>query len=283
MQQYDEIKAIVTKFGKANTRTLSEHLGYHFTRVKVHVNEMVERKILEVCGTELLEDTGDVVDVYRIRRHHVCKASRIKQYTALYHNWKNCENCSAGDMREKIVFGRGNLMASMMLIGDSPSEAEDVSGLPFTGTAGRNLDQVMKSHGFTMNDAFVTNLTCCYNRMYVGDMLIRKATGKEEAKACRPHLEALLDLVYPSVVVFVGDVADKFFGNPIDGLPLVYKGVHFLRSIDPLLLDISDPDFIQNRSIANSHWKRIRRSYDSQTSSADEPNIVWQLPLIVNT
>jgi uracil-DNA glycosylase len=44
-----------------------------------------------------------------------------------------------------VVFGEGNLDASIVLVGEAPGEQETLLGRPFVGKAGKNLDAFLKS------------------------------------------------------------------------------------------------------------------------------------------
>jgi uracil-DNA glycosylase family 4 len=45
------------------------------------------------------------------------------------------------------VFGEGQAAAALMLVGEQPSDKEDLAGRPFVGPAGRLLDRALEQAG----------------------------------------------------------------------------------------------------------------------------------------
>ena len=45
----------------------------------------------------------------------------------------------------QLVFGDGNEDAELLFIGEAPGKNEDIKGLPFVGSAGKFLDEVLES------------------------------------------------------------------------------------------------------------------------------------------
>src|ERR1043166_2110387 len=62
---------------------------------------------------------------------------------ALQEAWSGCRACGLCEERRNIVFGYGNPDASIMIIGEAPGEAEDMTGYPFVGASGQLLDQFL--------------------------------------------------------------------------------------------------------------------------------------------
>ena len=52
-----------------------------------------------------------------------------------------------GQQKPRLVVGRGNPNARLMLIGEAPGAEEDVQGLPFVGRSGQLLSELMIEAG----------------------------------------------------------------------------------------------------------------------------------------
>lgn len=79
-----------------------------------------------------------------------------------------------------------------------------MQGRPFVGSAGKQLESLLKDAGLDRSDVFITNIVKCRppeNR--------RPTTS--EAQACRPFLDRQLSLIRPRMVVLLGDTALKCF------------------------------------------------------------------------
>jgi DNA polymerase len=114
-----------------------------------------------------------------------------------------CTRCALAAGRTTVVFGMGDPTSDLMFVGEGPGAEEDKQGLPFVGRSGKLLDQlVWEEMGLTRDRTYIANVVKCRppnNR----DPL------PEEIAACRPYLEAQLDLIEPKVVVTLGKFAGQ--------------------------------------------------------------------------
>ena len=62
---------------------------------------------------------------------------------------KNCFNCDLSKTRHNVVFGSGSKTSKILFIGEAPGKDEDQSGKPFVGRAGKLLDEIFFSIGFS--------------------------------------------------------------------------------------------------------------------------------------
>ena len=109
--------------------------------------------------------------------------------------FKNCKN---------IVFGKGNIHANILFVGESPGKNEDEQGIPFVGSAGKNLDLLLEKVKLSLDEIYITNILKCRppeNR----DPL------PEEIKAHTPWLIKQIQEMKPKVVCSLGNYATKFF------------------------------------------------------------------------
>lgn len=111
---------------------------------------------------------------------------------------------------KQAVFARGNPKGSILLIGESPGETEDLRGEPFVGQPGQLLDRMLAAAGLA-DQAFMTN-TVFWKPP--GDRL---PTPQEQA-ACAPFLERAFALMQPRAVLLVGAAAAKSVLNTEEGL-----------------------------------------------------------------
>jgi uracil-DNA glycosylase family protein len=118
-----------------------------------------------------------------------------------------CTNCDLYRHATQTVFGEGPAPARVMLVGEQPGDKEDLAGHPFVGPAGRLLDQALDEAGIDRSEAYVTNVVKHFKFTQRGKARIHKKPGAAEVAACRPWLEAELEVVQPEVVVMLGATA----------------------------------------------------------------------------
>jgi uracil-DNA glycosylase len=151
----------------------------------------------------------------------------------------NCRACPLWENATQTVFGEGSKDAEIVLVGEQPGDQEDLAGRPFVGPAGRLLDDALEEAGIDRKLAYVTNVVKHFKWQPRGKRRIHQKPNAAEVAACRPWLEAELDIVKPKVLVCLGATAaqallgrqfrvSKDRGVPVESdlAPVVMATVH---------------------------------------------------------
>ncbi|MGH9176337.1 MAG: uracil-DNA glycosylase [Vicinamibacterales bacterium] len=120
-----------------------------------------------------------------------------------------CRACGRADSRESVVFGAGNPDAALMLVGEAPSATDDATGKPFTGPAGRLLDQLLEEVGIHRRDLWITNLVRCFDGTLKNGRIENRPARAGEIKACSTWLDIELRWVNPAVILAIGAPAAR--------------------------------------------------------------------------
>jgi uracil-DNA glycosylase family 4 len=165
---------------------------------------------------------------------NVYQGDNMARLGNLYNEWSNCQKCDLGNFRPTdsgIVFGNGNPDAKIVIVGEAPGAEEEETGLPFVGSSGRLLNQMLaqvsddtgiqelvkwysKAPRHKDNDTkfqaaindwrndefFVTNAVCCRppeNRTPIPD----------ELEACWERLYNIIYTIDPWIIIAVGKSA----------------------------------------------------------------------------
>ena len=97
-----------------------------------------------------------------------------------------------------------------MLVGEQPGDREDRAGEPFVGPAGDVLSKALEEAGIDRTEAYVTNVVKHFKwTQGRGKRRLHQRPNTEEIGACRPWLEAELEVVKPDVLVCLGATAAK--------------------------------------------------------------------------
>ena len=120
---------------------------------------------------------------------------------------QGCRACELYQGTTQAVFGEGLARAEVMFVGEQPGDREHREGHPFVGPAGRMLDKALEEAGIDRKLAYVTNAVKHFRFEERGKRRIHQRPGSEHIKACRPWLDAELDVVKPRVLVCLGAVA----------------------------------------------------------------------------
>jgi DNA polymerase len=118
-----------------------------------------------------------------------------------------CEGCPLYLRATQTVFGEGRKGAKIMLVGEQPGDQEDQQGRPFVGSAGKLLDRALIDAGIDRAEVYLTNAVKHFKWEERGKRRIHKKPNTGEINACRPWLEAELEVVKPDVVGCLGATA----------------------------------------------------------------------------
>lgn len=127
---------------------------------------------------------------------------------------QSCRGCPLYRDATQAVFGEGLKRARLMLVGEMPGNDEDLQGKPFVGPAGRVLDQALAHARIDRSDAYVTNVVKHFKWQPKGRRRLHKTPNLREISACRPWLDAEIELIRPRVLVCLGATAAKALLGP---------------------------------------------------------------------
>jgi len=150
--------------------------------------------------------------------------------------------------------GEGVTPAEAMLVGEQPGDREDLEGAPFVGPAGRMLDRGLAEAGIDPARVYVTNVVKHFRYRARGKRRIHQKPDAAHVAACRPWLDAELEIVRPRVLVCLGATAAQALvgrhvkvtqdrGRPLDS-PLAE---HVLATVHPSSL-LRAPDEVARQA-----------------------------------
>lgn len=118
-----------------------------------------------------------------------------------------CRACDLWKTGTQTVFGEGAPHAKVLFVGEQPGDKEDLAGKPFVGPAGGVLNKALAAAGIDRDETFVTNAVKHFKWEPRGKRRIHKKPNSIEIAACRPWLNAEIEVVKPQVIVVLGATA----------------------------------------------------------------------------
>ena len=160
-----------------------------------------------------------------------------------------CTACPLHETGTQTVFGEGTSKAEVMFVGEQPGDQEDLQGKPFVGPAGKLLDKALEEAGIDRRQVYVTNVVKHFKWQARGKRRIHQKPNWSEIAACRPWLEAELEVVEPRVLVCLGATAAQALlgrdfrvsrqrGEPVDS----DLAEHVLATVHPSSILRADED-----------------------------------------
>jgi DNA polymerase len=152
-----------------------------------------------------------------------------------------------------LVFGKGNPDAKIMFIGEAPGAQEDRKGIPFVGSAGKELDDLLGSIELTIEDVYIANI------LKYRPPENRNPT-KSEIASHTPFLIEQIKIIQPDVIVTLGNFATKFVlagfshekMDDVDGITRVHgkiKQIKLGRDVFLVLPTYHPAAILYNRSL----------------------------------
>lgn len=185
-----------------------------------------------------------------------------------------CRACGLARLRRNVVVGEGNPRAELVFVGEAPGEEEDLQGRPFVGPAGKLLDRIIQSMGFTRQEVFIANVLKCRPPA-------NRIPRPDEVEACVPFLMRQLKAINPRVICALGAVAAKALLGTAGGGITTLRGkwqrwgtVPVMPTYHPSYL-LRNPDrkrevWEDMKEILRSLGRRVPKARRSGRSTAEE-------------
>lgn len=127
-----------------------------------------------------------------------------KKLEAVNVYWEKHCTCSLREGATQAVPGDGDADAQILFIGEAPGKKEDLGGVPFIGSAGKFLSEMLASIDLRRKDIFITNVVK-YRPPENRD------PSPEEKEACRQWLVDQVKIIDPVLIVTLGRHAMENF------------------------------------------------------------------------
>lgn len=169
--------------------------------------------------------------------HHMDTLEEVSAYVA------NTVLIPLDEQRKNPVFGVGNPMSDLMVIGEAPGADEDNQGEPFVGRAGQLLNKIMGAINFERKEIYIANI-----------LKSRPPNNRDphpdEIAAHIPILYKQITLIQPKVILCVGKTAGNTLLGKSSSLASLrgkfndFYGIPVMVTYHPAAL------------LRNPHWKR---------------------------
>jgi len=127
---------------------------------------------------------------------------------------RTCKGCDLYRDATQTVFGEGPAHAPLMLVGEQPGDAEDRSGHPFVGPAGKLLREALGEAGIDEAGTYITNAVKHFKFVERGKRRIHATPKRIEVVSCMPWLVAEIRALRPRLVVALGATAAQALLGP---------------------------------------------------------------------
>jgi uracil-DNA glycosylase len=158
----------------------------------------------------------------------------------------------------RMVFGKGNPQADLLLIGEAPGAEEDRLGEPFVGRSGQLLTKILQSINFSRDDIYIANI-----------LKHRPPDNRnplpEERDRSLPYLLKQIDLISPKLILCLGKVPTETLLQTKGSLTSLRGIFHSFWDRYEVLLTYHPAYLLRDPNKKRDTWedvKLLRKRYD---------------------
>jgi len=116
----------------------------------------------------------------------------------------DCTKCNFCTTRKKIINGIGPTPTKLMIVGSHPNDEDELRGVPFSGQAGRLIEEALNNACIKKSEVYITYALKCQPS---------KDSIDSEIQICSQYLEDEIYKVKPQIIMALGNVALKYLKN----------------------------------------------------------------------
>jgi len=162
-----------------------------------------------------------------------------------------CVACRLSETRTTVVFGEGDPDAALMVVGEAPGSEEDRTGRPFVGRAGKLLDRLLISVGYSRESVYICNVVKCRPPG-------NRNPQPDEVAACRGFLRLQVELVRPRAILALGNFPAQTLLESREAISRLRGSVHLFGEI-PLVPTYHPAAVLRNPGWIRPVWEDLQR------------------------
>ena len=163
----------------------------------------------------------------------------------------DCQRCSLGKTRTRLVFGVGNPDADLIFVGEAPGRDEDLKGEPFVGKAGQLLTRIIQAIDLSREAIYICNVIKCRPPENRNPL-------PEEIESCEPFLLKQVEAIKPKVICALGKFAAQTLLKteaPISALRGRFHSYHGI----PLMPTYHPAYLLRNPNMKRQVWEDVQK------------------------
>ena len=181
--------------------------------------------------------------------------NKIEKLSKLKKKINSIENCNLKDNSENLVLGDGNIKSPIMIIGETPGEAEDDCGFSFQGEVGPLLKKMLLAIDLDINKIYKTY---SINFRTPED---RKPTTKE-IKRYSPFLKDHVSIIDPKIIILMGSTAMESIINSNNKISVErgkWKEIILKSKTYPLMITYSPSYLLRYPENKKYSWEDLKK------------------------
>ena len=181
--------------------------------------------------------------------------NKIEKLSKLKKKINSIENCNLKDNSKNLILGDGNIKSPIMIIGETPGEAEDNYGFSFQEEVGRLLKKMLLAIDLDINKIYKTY---SINFRTPED---RKPTTKE-IKRYSPFLKDHVSIIDPKIIILMGSTAMESIINSNNKISVErgkWKEIILKNKTYPLMITYSPSYLLRYPENKKYSWEDLKK------------------------
>lgn len=148
-----------------------------------------------------------------------------------------CLLCELAKTRSCALLGYGNKNASLMIIGDAPTEEDENNKQLFSGASGTLLSAMLKAMGFQRQDVYLTNTVKCKTQS-------NQPPSELQSTTCEDYLLRQIQLVQPKLILAMGNIAAQSLLKSKSTMTRLRGQLHYIDGVKAPVLVSYHPTYL---------------------------------------
>ena len=181
--------------------------------------------------------------------------NKMEKLSKLKKKINSIENCNLKDNSKNLILGDGNIKSPIMIIGETPGEAEDNCGFSFQGEVGPLLKKMLLAIDLDINKIYKTY---SINFRTPED---RKPTTKE-IKRYSPFLKDHVSIIDPKIIILMGSTAMESIINSNNKISVErgkWKEIILKNKSYPLMITYSPSYLLRYPENKKYSWEDLKK------------------------
>ena len=211
----------------------------------------IDQELINSFGIDYIFDSKPI---NRIKNKPTIENTNFK-LNALKEKINNINNCDLKNNGKQIVFSDGNSKSPIMIIGETPGEAEDDCGFSFQGEVGPLLKKMLLAIDLDINKIYKTY---SINFRTPED---RKPTTKE-IKRYSPFLKDHVSIIDPKIIILMGSTAMESIINSNNKISVErgkWKEIILKSKTYPLMITYSPSYLLRYPENKKYSWEDLKK------------------------
>ncbi len=228
------------------------------TKKSLNQNAKYVQELINIIEPNFVFGNKPINRLKEIKYEKSVEQDKSKRLIELKSRINSIENCNLKQNSKNMVLSSGSINSSIMLVGETPGELEDKSGLPFQGDIGTLLNKMLIAINLNPKKVY---LTYSINYRTPED----RKPSSQEIKRYSPFLKKHISIIDPKIIVLLGTTAMESVTGSKDKISNErgkWKEVILGSKSIPLMVTLS-PSYLlrfpENKKYSWEDLKKIRK------------------------